>query len=181
MGLLKLAIVFGAIVVIAKSIQFFSRHARRQYRHSFFAARGFWLAAIGINLTWWGYIGWGTALLHHEPTWGGLVLIAMGIAAVVRLIYENIRNTGPIYGFFGSILQLVLFFPVALYGIPLLAITLLFCFSRRSRPDQRGLRIMNESGDPRLQSRVAAQRQYRRHRSRSPSKRRLQVPLWLEL
>ncbi|WP_330995970.1 hypothetical protein [Burkholderia cepacia] len=125
-GFLKLAIVFGAIVVIAKSIQLFSRHARRQYRHSFFAARGFWLAAIGINLTWWGYIGWGTALLHHEPTWGGLVLIAMGLAAVVRLIYENVRSTEPLYGFFGSILQLVLFFPVALYGIPLLAITLLF-------------------------------------------------------
>ena len=125
MGFLKLAIVFGTIIVIAKSIQLFSRHSRRQYGYSFFTARGFWLAAIGINFAWWGYLGWGTALLHHEPTWGGPVLIAMGLAAIVRLIYDNVRSTGPAYGFCGSVLQLVLFFPVALYSIPLLAITFL--------------------------------------------------------
>ncbi|WP_341773162.1 hypothetical protein [Burkholderia anthina] len=123
---LKLAIIFGTVIAIAKSIQLFSRHSRHQYGYSFFTARGFWLAAVGINLTWWGYVGWGTALLHHEPTWAGLVLMAMGLAAVIRLIYDNIRNTTPLYGVPGSILQLVLFFPVAVYGIPLLAIAFLF-------------------------------------------------------
>ncbi|MPV71481.1 hypothetical protein [Burkholderia sp. BE17] len=126
MEFLKLAIIFGIVITIAKGIQLFSRHSRRQYGYSFFTARGFWLAAVGINLTWWGYVGWGTALLHHEPTWAGLVLMAMGLAAVIRLIYENVRNTAPKYGVPGSILQLVLFFPVAVYGIPLLAITFLF-------------------------------------------------------
>lgn len=128
MEFLKLAIIVGTVIAIAKSIQLFSRHSRHQYGYSFFTARGFWLAAVGINLTWWGYVGWGTALLHREPAWAGLVLVAMGLAAVIRLIYENVRNTAPIYGVSGSILQLVLFFPVAVYGIPLLAITFLFLF-----------------------------------------------------
>ncbi|WP_341772447.1 hypothetical protein [Burkholderia anthina] len=123
---LKLTIIFGTVIAIAKSIQLFSRHSRHQYGYSFFTARGFWLAAVGINLTWWGYVGWGTALLHHESTWAGLALMAMGLATIIRLIYENVRNTAPIYGVPGSILQLVLFFPVAVYGIPLLAITFLF-------------------------------------------------------
>ncbi|WP_175824494.1 hypothetical protein [Burkholderia cepacia] len=126
MGFLKLAIVFGTIVAIAKGIQLFSHHARRKYGYSFFTVRGFWLAAIGINFVWWGYIGWGTAWLHHEPTRGGLVLMAMGLAAVIRLIYENVQSVGAAYGFCGSVLQLVLFFPVVLYGMPLLAITVLF-------------------------------------------------------
>ncbi|HDR9483096.1 TPA: hypothetical protein QDC20_000190 [Burkholderia aenigmatica] len=126
MEFLKLAIILGTVIAIAKSIQLFRRHSRRRYGYSFFTARGFWLAAVGINLIWWGYIGWGTALLHHESMWAGLVLMAMGLAAVIRLIYENVRNTALMYGVPGSILQLMLFFPVAVYGIPLLAITFLF-------------------------------------------------------
>ncbi|RQR24994.1 hypothetical protein [Burkholderia sp. Bp9142] len=126
MEFLRLAIIFGTVIAIAKSVQLFSRHSRHRYGYSFFTACGFWLAAVGINLTWWGYVGWGTAILRHEPAWAGLVLVAMGLAAVIWLIYENVRNTAPIYGVSGSILQLVLFFPVAVYGIPLLAITLLF-------------------------------------------------------
>lgn len=123
---LKLAIEFCTIIAIAKGIQLFSHHVRRQYGYSFFTVRGFWLAAIGINLVCWGYFGWGAALLHHDPTWSGLVLMATGLAVVIRLIYENVRGTGATYGFCGSVLQLILFFPVALYGIPLLAIALLF-------------------------------------------------------
>ncbi|AOK02421.1 hypothetical protein [Burkholderia vietnamiensis] len=126
MEFLKLAIILGTVIAIAKSIQLFDRHSRHRYGYSFFTARGFWLAAVGINLIWWGYVGWGFALLHHEPTRAGLVLIAMGLAAVIRLMYENIRNTALMYGVPGSVLQLVLFFPVAIYGIPLLAITFLF-------------------------------------------------------
>ncbi|WP_179403782.1 hypothetical protein [Burkholderia guangdongensis] len=126
MELLKLAIILGAVVGIAKGTQLFGRHCRRRFDYSFFTARGFWLAAIGINFLWWGYVAWGTAFLHHEPTSGCIVLMATGLAAVVWLIYENIRDTNLPYGAGGSALQLVLFFPVALYGIPLLAITLLF-------------------------------------------------------
>lgn len=126
MGILKLAIILCTFVGIAKGIQLFSRHCRRRFGHSFFTARGFWLAAIGINFLWWGFIAWGTAYLHHKPTSGGLVLMGMGIAAVIWLIYENIRDTNLAYGAGGSALQLVLFFPVALYGIPLLAIAMLF-------------------------------------------------------
>jgi hypothetical protein len=104
MELLKLAIILGAVVGIAKGIQFFGRHCRRRFGYSFFTVRGFWLAAIGINLLWWGYVAWGTAFLHHEPTSGGIVLMAMGLAAVVWLIYENVRDTNLPYGMGGSTL-----------------------------------------------------------------------------
>ena len=126
MEFLKLAIILGAVAGIASGIQLFNRHCRRRFGYRFFTARGFWLAAIGIDLLWWGYLAWGMAFLHHEPTSGGVVLMTMGLAAVVWLIYENIRDTNLPYGAGGSILQLALFFPVALYGMPLLAIALLF-------------------------------------------------------
>lgn len=126
MEFLKLAIIMGALLGIAKSIQLFSRHCRRRFGYSFFTRRGFWLAALGINFLWWGYYFWITAPLRHVPPSGGLILIAMGLAATGWLIYENVRDTDLPHGAGGSALQLVLFFPVALYGIPLLAITLLF-------------------------------------------------------
>ncbi|PTB19078.1 hypothetical protein C9I57_18645 [Trinickia symbiotica] len=126
MALLKLAIVVGILLVVAKGIQKLNRHCRRAFGYSIFSMRGFWLAAIAINFVWWGYFAWATASLHHTPGYGGIALAALGIAAATKLIHENVRETNVMYGIGGSLLQLVLFFPVALYGLPLLAIALLF-------------------------------------------------------
>lgn len=126
MEFLKLAITLGAVVGIAKGIQLFSRHCRRRFGYHLFTKRGFWLAAIGINLLWWGFYAWGTAYLRHTPQPGGIVLMGMGLIAVAWLIYENIRDTDLPHGIGGSALQLVLFFPLAIYGVPMLLITLLF-------------------------------------------------------
>jgi hypothetical protein len=123
--LLKLALTLAAVVGLAKGIQLFSRHCRHRFGYSFFTVRGFWIAAMAINLLWWGYVAWGAALLHHEPISDGLILMTMGLAAVVWLVRENARGTDLLYGTSGSALQLVVFFPVALYGVPLLAISLL--------------------------------------------------------
>jgi hypothetical protein len=126
MEFLKPAMILGTVIGIAVGMQMFSRHCRRAFGYSLFTARGFWLAAIGINLLWWGYVAWGTAFLHHEPMPGGVILMATGLATVAWLVYENVRYTNLLHGAAGSTLQLALFFPVALYGIPLLAITLVF-------------------------------------------------------
>lgn len=126
MAPIKLAIVVGILLAVAKGSQQLNRHCRRKFGYSIFSMRGFWLAAIVINLVWWGYYAWTTAPLHHAPAYGGLVLVALGIVAVTRLIYENVRETNVVYGVGVSSLQLMLFFPVALYGIPLLVIALLF-------------------------------------------------------
>jgi hypothetical protein len=123
---LKLALVLSAIVGIAKGIQLFSRHCRRRFGYRLFTKRGFWLAAIGINFLWWGFYAWGTAYLHHDPQSGGVVLMGMGLAAIAWLIYENIRDTDILHGTGGSALQLVLFFPLAIYGVPMLLISILF-------------------------------------------------------
>lgn len=126
MVLLKLAVVVGILLGTAKAIQLFGHHCKDRFGRGLFTARGFWLATITINFLWWGYYAWATAALHHAPPSGGLALMALGIAAAVWLIYENVHATNALYGVVGSSLQLVLFFPVALYGLPLLAITLIF-------------------------------------------------------
>lgn len=126
MELVKLAIILGAVAAIAKSIQIFSRHCRRRFGYSFFTKRGFWLAAIGINFLWWGFYAWGNAYLHHDPQSGGIILMGMGLVAIAWLIYENIRDTDVLHGAGGSALQLVLFFPLAIYGVPMLLIAMLF-------------------------------------------------------
>lgn len=126
MALLKLAVVVGILLCTAKAIRLCGRHCRDRFGHSFFTARGFWLAAIAINFLWWGYYAWVTAAFHYAPPSGGLTLMALGIATAGWLIYENVHATNALYGVAGSSLQLLLFFPVALYGLPLLAIALIF-------------------------------------------------------
>lgn len=120
--LVILSILFG----INCAIQTFGRQCRRRFGHSFFTARGFWLAAVGLNFLWWGYYAWATAPLHQTSAFSGLAIMAVGIAVVARLICENVRESDVLYGLGGSMLQLVVFFPVALYGIPLLTIAFIF-------------------------------------------------------
>ncbi len=126
MEILKLSLILGVVIGIAKGIQIFSRHCRQRFGYGLFTARGFWFAAIGINFLWWGFYAWGTAYLHHASQSGGIVLMRMGLAAVAWLIYENIRDTDVLHGAGGSAFQLVLFFPLAIYGVPMLLITMLF-------------------------------------------------------
>jgi len=126
MSILNLAISLGILFGFALGIRLFIRHCRQRFGYSFFTIRGFWLAAIAISFLWWGYYFWVTAPLRHTPPSGGLILMAMGIAVVAWLIYENVRNTDLLHGIGGASLQLVLFFPVALYGVPLLVIAMLF-------------------------------------------------------
>ncbi|MEX3916411.1 hypothetical protein AB4Y43_09270 [Paraburkholderia sp. BR10872] len=124
MGWLKLALIAGTVIAIAKGIQLFNRYCRRRFGHSFFTIRSFWITAIAINLIWWGLYFWASATLHHTPRSDGLILIALGLVATGWLLYENIRNTDPLYGIGGSALQLSVFFPLAVCSFPLLAVAM---------------------------------------------------------
>jgi hypothetical protein len=126
MNIVDLIICLAILLYSAKGIQLFCRHCRQRFGYSFFTVRGFWLSAIAINSLWWGYYFWATAPLRHTPPSGGLILMSVGIAAAAWLIYENVRNTDLLHGVGGSSLQVMLFFPVAVYGIPLFVITMLF-------------------------------------------------------
>ncbi|WP_346656209.1 hypothetical protein [Paraburkholderia phenoliruptrix] len=50
MNLLKLVIVAAGTLAVVKGAQQLGRHCRRTFGHSIFSMRGFWLAAITINL-----------------------------------------------------------------------------------------------------------------------------------
>lgn len=126
MGWLKLALIIVVVVGIAKGLQLFNRHCRRRFAHSFFTTRGFWLTAIAVNLLWWGFYFWGKAYLRHTTTSDGIILMAFGLIAVAWLLYENIRDTDLLHGVGGSTLQLLLFFPLALYSFPLLIMGMVF-------------------------------------------------------
>lgn len=126
MGYLKLAIILGVLIGTIKAIQWFNHRCRRRFGHRLFTMRSFWLNALGVNGIWWGLYGYATASRDHTTTSGALVLMAMGLIPLVWLVYENVRDTDLIHGVGGSALQLLLFFPLALYSIPLLVIAMLF-------------------------------------------------------
>jgi len=124
MGWMKLALIIVIVVGISKGIQLFNQHCRRRFGHTFFTIRGFLLAAIAVNLIWWGLYFWAKAIQQHAPTSDGLILIALGLAATVWLLHENIRDTDLLHGIGGSSLQLALFFPLAVCSFPLLLVAM---------------------------------------------------------
>ncbi|CAB3780273.1 hypothetical protein [Paraburkholderia caffeinilytica] len=124
MEILKCAVTVGALIGLVKCIQLFSRHCRRRFGHRFFTLRAFWLAALAINLIWLGFYFYASGVRNHASINDGLVLVVLSIVLIVWMVYENIRETDLVHGLGGSALQLALFFPVALYTLPVLLIAM---------------------------------------------------------
>jgi hypothetical protein len=122
--ILKCVVTVGALVGLVKCIQSFSRHCRRRFGHRFFTLRASWLAALAINLMWLGFYFYASSIRDHASINDGLVLVALSFVPIVWMVYENIRETNLVHGLGGSALQLALFFPVALYSLPLILIAM---------------------------------------------------------
>ncbi|CAE6806688.1 hypothetical protein R69658_05217 [Paraburkholderia aspalathi] len=124
MEILKCAVTVGALIGLVKGIQLFSSHCRRRFRHRFFTLRAFWLTGLSISLMWLGFYCYSSEVHDHAPINDGLVLAVLSVVPIVWMVYENIRETDLVHGLGGSALQLALFFPVALYSLPLLLIAM---------------------------------------------------------
>ncbi len=124
MEILKWAVTVGALIGLVKCIQLFSGHCRRRFGHCFFTFRAFWLAAIAVNLMWLGVYCCASGVRDHASINDGLVLVVLSFVPIVWMVYENIRETDLVHGLGGSALQLALFFPMALYSLPLLLIAM---------------------------------------------------------
>ncbi|KAE8755324.1 hypothetical protein FSO04_34905 [Paraburkholderia madseniana] len=124
MEILKCAVTVGALIGLVKGIQLFSSHCRRRFGHRFFTLRAFWLTGLSISLMWLGFYRYTSELRDHASINGGLVLTVLSVVPIVWMVYENIRETDLFHGLGGSALQLALFFPVALYSLPLLLIAM---------------------------------------------------------
>jgi hypothetical protein len=122
--ILKCAVIVGALTGLVKCIQLFSRHCRRCFGHRFFTLRAFWLAALAINLMWLGFYCYASGVRDHASINDGVVLVVLSFVPIVWMVYENIRETDLVHGLGGSTLQFALFFPVALYSLPLLLIAM---------------------------------------------------------
>lgn len=124
MEILKCAITVGALIGLMKCLQLFSLRCRRHFGHRFFTLRAFWLAALAINLMWLGFYCYASGVRDHTSSNDGLVLVVLSFVPIVWMVYENIRETDLVHGLGGSALQLALFFPIALYSLPLLLIAM---------------------------------------------------------
>ncbi|MDN7179202.1 hypothetical protein M0D69_14530 [Caballeronia sp. SEWSISQ10-4 2] len=126
MLILKLVIVTSALVGILKGFNWFNNHCYRKFGHAFFTRQAFWRAAVGFNLMMFGAYWYDAAARQHGDTLNGLVLIAVGFAIAIWLVYLNFRNTNLLYGIGGSAIQMWLFWSLAWIGIPVL-IVFMFC------------------------------------------------------
>ncbi|NPT46467.1 hypothetical protein GNZ12_35160 [Paraburkholderia sp. 1N] len=124
MEILKCVVTVGALIGLVKCIQLFSRHCRRRFGHRFFTLRAFWLAALAINLAWLGFYCYASSVRDHASINDGLVLVVLSFVPIVWMAYENIRETDLVHGLGGSALQFALFFPVAVYSLPVLLIAM---------------------------------------------------------
>lgn len=128
MAILKLVIIVSVLIGVAKAIAWFNGRCDRRFGYTFFTLRAFCQESVGINFMWGGDYFLVAALRQHTPVSGALILFAIGIGFILWMIYENVRETGLLYGLGGSALQVTLFSTVALLFVPGVLIVLFLRF-----------------------------------------------------
>lgn len=124
MLILKIALMVAVFAGIVTGIKRFNTHCFYKFGHEFFTWSAYWRTVIGLCLIVAGLFWWNAAARQHGDTLNGLVVIAAGIAVLISLIYINIQRTGLLYGIAGSLVQLGLFYVLALVGVPILLFAL---------------------------------------------------------
>lgn len=124
MEVLKCVLAVIALLGLVRGIKLFSECCVRRFGHHLFTLRTFWLSTLSINLIWLGLFCFARAAQYHYPINLAPVLVVLGIVPVVWIAYENIHETDLAHGLGGTALQLAVFFPVALYSLPLLVVAI---------------------------------------------------------
>lgn len=125
MLILKIALVVAVLFGIVTGIKRFNEHCFYEFGHEFFTWRAYWQTVIGFCLILVGLFRWNSAAQQHGDTLNGLLVIAMGIAVLIWLVYVNLKRTGLFYGIGGTVVQLSLFYVLVWIGVPVLILVLI--------------------------------------------------------
>lgn len=128
MLILKASIVVAILVGVVLGIKRFNEHCRCKFGHSFFSKKAFYWTALALCLLVTGNLWRASAEQQQGDTHNGTILMVVGIAVALWLVYVNVKQTNLIYGIGGSVLQISVFSLLAWVSIPVLALVLLCQF-----------------------------------------------------
>ena len=124
MTVLAIIGIIVAIVLLARFVEYANAYSEREFNYDIFNITTFSIIAIGYVFLFFGKGSFASALMHQGDILNGILLMIIGGFLVMAVISINIINTNLTFGITMSIVQLILYIPLAvaaLFGLALLA------------------------------------------------------------
>lgn len=114
--------VFGGLIY---AVGWFNAHCSKRFRHKFFTSASFISVLASLLLIFGGKLWYASAAESHGATLNGIMLMVLGAAGLVAMVWYNIRRTNLAYGIGGSALQIPALAFLAYVSLPILVIAVI--------------------------------------------------------
>lgn len=133
MTVLTILGVLAAALMIYGFITFMNGYTYRKFQFKFFNEVNIFLIPIAYVAIFFGYSSYQDALkaTNGDPLNGALI-VAIGAIILLGQIYINFKNTNFKYGLFGTMIQFILYVPITVVALGIIAI--MFAFFADSKP-----------------------------------------------
>lgn len=102
----------------------FNQYTRDRIRYEFFSKEHSVAMVISYALMYFGNDWMQTALVNKGDWLNGAILLGIGVAVLLGVIINNFNKTPRIYALVGSLAQIILYIPIAIFMVIIAAVFL---------------------------------------------------------
>lgn len=132
MVVLSIIGVLFAAGLLYSFITYVNEYSFKKYSYEVFNWTTYFLCIVGYVMIYFGYDLYQVAVEKHQDVLNGKLLIIIGIMFVLNVVSQNMVKTSKLFGLGISIVQLVLYIPLALVGV--FAVLVMFAYFSQTKP-----------------------------------------------
>ena len=117
MTVLAIIGVLVAIVLLVLFVNYANEYSDREFHYEIFNITTFSIIAIGYVFIYFGEGSYNSALMHEGDLLNGILLMIIGAFLVIVGVFINIINTNLKFGIAMSVVQLILYAPLAVVAV----------------------------------------------------------------
>jgi FtsH-binding integral membrane protein len=124
MLILSLIGLIAAAFAIYTFILWFNQYTRHHAQYEFFTKEHSVAMVFSYALMFFGHSWMHTALINHGDSMNGGIIFTAGVLLFAGVIINNFLNAPKLYALIGSIAQIILYIPIAIGAVIIVAVVL---------------------------------------------------------
>ena len=124
MLILSLIGLIAAAFAIYTFILWFNQYTRIHAQYEFFTKEHSVAMVFSYALMFFGNSWMHTALINHGDSMNGAIMLTAGVLLFAGVIINNFLNAPKLYALIGSIAQIILYIPIAIGAVIIVAVVL---------------------------------------------------------
>ena len=126
-----IGILLGLLVVVM-FVMGVNEHGKKHFRYELFNYEQFARVGIPTVALYIGHKWYASTLVNNGDIYNGVIIMAIAVVALLYVLYRNSKNTNFIFGFFGTLIQFIVFIPLSFLAV--FALMMLFAALSGTRP-----------------------------------------------